>query len=270
MSARSRSYRGRMWGQHATAVALRRPRVRKFSRALSDGACTTVHVVAYPARTTRVRLELMGRPIPLASWCEWSEVSHAIVGGFFVRQGDGTPLGELWQAGERVESIPFDEPWGATRSCVAIENGRVQLAPRDDLPERPLGDLLQAGPLLVAGGRPVVHDGIDPEGFSANQGQFDSDITVGRYPRAALGISRDWIVAVACDGRAPHDAGMTLRELAELMVTIGADRAINLDGGGSTSLVYDGVLLNVPREEHGIELVAGRPVANALIFDITS
>jgi exopolysaccharide biosynthesis protein len=114
-----------------------------------------------------------------------------------------------------------------------------------------------------------VHDGIDPEGFSANQAQFDSDITDGRYPRAALGINRDWILAAACDGRGRHDAGMTLRELAELMVTLGADRAINLDGGGSTSLVHDGVLLNVPREEHGIELVAGRPVANALVFEAT-
>ena len=269
MGARSRSYRGRMWGQHATAVALRRPRVRTFARALSDGLCTTVHVAAYPVRTTRVRLELMGRPLPLASWSEQSGVANAIVGGFFLRQGDGTPLGEVWRRGELVESVPFDEPWSVTRSCVSVESGRVSLAPRDDLPARPTGDLLQAGPLLVAGRRPVVHDGIDPEGFSANANQFDSDITVGRYPRAALGMSREWLLAVACDGRGPHDAGMTLRELAELMVTLGADRAINLDGGGSTSLVHDGTLLNVPREEHGIELVAGRPVANALVFDIS-
>jgi Phosphodiester glycosidase len=268
MSARSRSYRGRMWGQHATAVALRRPRVRHFARALPDGACTTVHVAAYPTRTTRVRLELMGRPIPLASWCEQSGAAHAIVGGFFLRQGDGTPLGEVWRRGERIESVPFDNPWAATRSCVALEAGHLRMGPRDDLPERPIGDLLQAGPLLVAGRRPVVHDGIDPEGFSANESQFDSDITVGRYPRAALGINRDWILAVACDGRGPHDAGLTLRELADLMVTLGADRAINLDGGGSTSLVHEGALLNVPREEHGIELVAGRPVANALLFDV--
>ena len=129
-----------MSGQHATAVALRRPRVRTFARALSDGACTTVHVAAYPQRTTRVRLELMGRPLPLASWCEQSEVENAIVGGFFLRQGDGTPLGELWRRGERVESVPFDDPWAATRSCVAIESGRIRLAPRDDLPERPTQD----------------------------------------------------------------------------------------------------------------------------------
>ena len=246
---------------------LRRSHVRRFSHALSDGARTTIHVATHPARSTRVRLELMGRPIPLASWCEQSGVGHAIVGGFFVRQGDGTPLGELWRRGEPVPSVPFEEPWAATRSCVLIEDGRVQVAPRDDLPAQPAGDLLQAGPLLVAGRRPVVHDGIDPEGFSANQAQFDSDITVGRYPRAALGINRDWLLAVACDGRAAQDAGMTLRELAELMAALGADRAINLDGGGSTSLVHDGILRNVPREEHGIELVAGRPVATALVFE---
>jgi hypothetical protein len=241
--------------------------VRRFSHVLPDGERTTVHVATHPARSTRVRLELMGGPAPLASWCEQAGVAHAIVGGFFVRQGNGMPLGEVWQRGERVDSVPFHAPWNATRSCVAIDDDQVTLAPRDDLPAMPTGDLLQAGPLLVVGRRRVVHDDIDPEGFSANQDQFDSDITAGRYPRAALGINRDWIFAVVCDGRAAHDAGMTLCEFAELMAALGADRAINLDGGGSTSLVHDGVLRNVPREEHGIELVAGRPVANALVFD---
>jgi len=49
----------------------------------------------------------------------------------------------------------------------------------------------------------------DAEGFSAGAGQFDSDITDGRYPRAALGISRDVFVVVACDGRRSRvDAGL--------------------------------------------------------------
>lgn len=241
-------------------------RIRRFWHRLPDGAGTTVHLAAHPVRRTRVRVALLGRPVPLSSWCAQARVRHAVVGGFFVRQGDGTPLGELWLGGERVESVPFDEPWGSTRSCVAVDAGRVALGPRDQLPARPAGDLLQAGPLLVADGSPIVRAGVDPEGFSANRGQFDSDITVGRYPRAALGLGRDWLLVVACDGRSERDAGMTLVELAELMATIGCERAINLDGGGSTSLVHDGVLRNVPREEHGIELVAGRPVATALVF----
>lgn len=266
MGAPARAYLGRV--RPAQAVVARGSSLRSFSHRLSDGARTTVHVAVHPARETRVRLALMGRPVALAAWCEQAGVRHAIVGGFFVRQGNGAPLGEIWLRGGRVRSVPFEDPWARTRSCVAIDEGRVTLAPRDDLPARPRGDLLQAGPLLVAGHRPVVHSGIDPEGFSANRSQFDSDITDGRYPRSALGISRDSILAVACDGRSTRDAGMTLRELAELMAVLGAVRAINLDGGGSTSLVHDGRLVNVPREEHGIELVAGRPVATALTFGV--
>jgi exopolysaccharide biosynthesis protein len=50
------------------------------------------------------------------------------------------------------------------------------------------------------------------------------------------------------------------------MLELGAEAAINLDGGGSASLVIDGTLLNTPREEHGVELVGGREVATALHF----
>lgn len=267
MAARALPYLRRVWAQQTARVfEPRRPRLRSFAHVLEDGCCTTVHVAIHPVVGTRVRVEPIDPPLPLASWCEQADVANALVGGFFVRQGDGTPLGELWVRGERLHSVPFDDPWAATRSCLSIEDGRVRLAARDELPPIPRGDLLQAGPLLVAGGRPVVHDGIDPEGFSANRRQFDSDITAGRYPRAALGVNHASILAVACDGRSERDAGLTMRELARLMVTLGAHRAINLDGGGSTSLVHEGALRNVPREEHGIELVAGRPVANAIVF----
>jgi hypothetical protein len=61
---------------------------------------------------------------------------------------------------------------------------------------------------------------------------------VGRHPRAALGIADDRLLAVACDGRRSRvDGGLSMRELAELMVELGAGSAINLDGGGSTALV---------------------------------
>jgi hypothetical protein len=223
-------------------------------------------VATYPEESTRVRLEVMSPPVPLSSWCERNDVLDAIVGGFFIREA-GDLLGEVWRDGERIESVPFDEPWGSTRSCVAWNGNGLALAPRDELPDLPTGDLLQAGPLLVAGHRPVIHDGIDTEGFSANQRQFDSDITDGRYPRAALGVMPGSILAVACDGRSEEEAGLTMRELAELMAGLGAARAINLDGGGSTSLVYGGALRNTPREDHGIELLVGRPISTALVFE---
>lgn len=103
-------------------------------------------------------------------------------------------------------------------------------------------------------------------GFSAGSGQFDSDITVGRYPRAALALTRDQLLAVACDGRARDEAGLTLDELAETLVGLGAERAMNLDGGGSTSLVCGGALRNVPRGEPDRTIPGGRPISTAIAF----
>ena len=118
----------------------------------------------------------------------------------------------------------------------------------------------------MAEGRSAI-DGGDAEGFSAGSRQFDSDITVGRYPRAALAIAGDKLLAVACDGRSDRDAGLTLGELADALVSLGAKYALNLDGGGSASLVHEGRLRNRPREAHGIDLLDGRPVATAVVFE---
>ena len=106
----------------------------------------------------------------------------------------------------------------------------------------------------------------DVEGFRAGQAQFDSDITDGRYPRAALGLADGKLFAVACDGRSRFDAGLTLEELAALMAALGCSDALNLDGGGSTSLVSGGRLRNRPRGSWERPEVGGRPVSTALLF----
>ena len=236
-----------------------------FSLRLPDGARTSVYVSLYSLGMVGVRLVVLDRPQPLVTWCQESGVGDAIVGGFFVRPG-GRPLGELWWSGSRVATSPFLRPWDRERACLQIDDGGVSLGPRSTYPARPGGDLLQAGPQLVRQGRSLIRPGEDPEGFSSGRSQFDSDITAGRYPRAALGISGRLLWAVACDGRGDGDSGMTLGELAALMVELGAESALNLDGGGSTSLVRDGRLVNRPREEHGLDLPAGRPVSTALAF----
>ncbi len=120
--------------------------------------------------------------------------------------------------------------------------------------------------MLVAGGRSLIRLERDPEGFSAGSRQFDSDLTVGRYPRAAFGLGDGELIAVVSEGRANHEAGLTLAELAEAMIGLGASEAINVDGGGSASLVIGSRLCNTPREEHGMEIVGGRKIATALHF----
>ena len=58
-------------------------------------------------------------------------------------------------------------------------------------------------------------------------------------------------------------------ELAALMSSLGTRDAINLDGGGSASLVCDGRLVNRPREQDGSEIAGGRPVVTALTLTPT-
>jgi len=249
----------------APAAAPALPRhVRRETIRLRDGARATLYVACYPLARTSVRVVRLARPTPLAAWCAATETAEALVGGFFVR-AHGTPLGELRQAGVERRHVPFDTPWSDVRACVHVARDGVRIARRDELPAMPEGDLLQAGPLLVDRGR-VACAG-DVEGFSAGQRQFDSDITEGRYPRAALAVARRGrLLAVACDGRADEEAGLTMVELAETLIALGATQALNLDGGGSTSLVAGGQLCNVPRESHGIELPGGRPISTALAF----
>ncbi len=244
--------------------------VTSLRLALDDGRTTAAYVATYPLASTHVRVVRLPALSVLATWCHQTGVREALVGGFYVRHMGvppepphaGSPLGELWLDGIAQPHVPFDAPWGDVRACLHVD-GEVRIARRDALPTAPTGDLLQAGPLLVRDG--AVVDG-DDEGFSAGAGQFDSDITEGRHPRAALGSDGERLIALVCDGRSDDDAGLTIGELARAMAALGARDALNLDGGGSATLVSGGELRNVPRESHGLPVPGGRAIATALVF----
>lgn len=83
-----------------------------------------------------------------------------------------------------------------------------------------------------------------------------------RHPRTAIGWTADQraLLLVIVDGRQPpYSAGMSLAELTALFQRLGASDALNLDGGGSTTLVIGGKIVNRPSDA-GRE----RPVGNAL------
>lgn len=227
-----------------------------------DGEETTVYLVRHPLPATRVSVVHFDPPERLDHWCVANGYEEAIVGGFYLRD-PYRPLGELWLEGSVVASEPVAAPWAGARACVHVD-GDVRIAPRDALPDAPAGDLLQAGPLLARDGRIVEGDA---EGFSAGAAQFDSDITAERHPRAALGIADDELLAVCCDGRRTGvDAGLELAELARLLLSFGARDAINLDGGGSATLVHRGHLLNRPYSNVDQPAPESRPVVTALVF----
>jgi exopolysaccharide biosynthesis protein len=84
--------------------------------------------------------------------------------------------------------------------------------------------------LAIGGGSVLVRNGSVPP--------FTHNIE-GNHPRTALGFSRDGkrIIAVAVEGRTQGAKGMTQTQLARLMIDLGAYQAINLDGGGSTTML---------------------------------
>jgi hypothetical protein len=233
---------------------------------LADGEQTTVYVVRYPREYARLSIEHFPVPQRLDRWCRRSGVREAIVGGFFLRPR-GPALGELWIGGRRIETEPVLDPYRTARAALHADEHEVRIAPRAELPLHPSGHLLQAGPILVREGMPM-HDTDDVEGLIAGAHQFDTDITAGRHPRAALATSDDEVIAFVCDGRRTGiDAGLTLAELADLLCDLGARDAINLDGGGSTALIHRGHLLNKPYTGQD-RPSKPRPIATAAIFHL--
>ncbi|MEO8261182.1 MAG: phosphodiester glycosidase family protein [Pseudolysinimonas sp.] len=107
---------------------------------------------------------------------------------------------------------------------------------------------LSFGPALVEPdetGDGAVVDGIAQVEVDTNIGNHSIQ---GDQPRTIVGvIDENHLLFVVIDGRDPgYSAGMTMTEAAELMVSLGATTAYNLDGGGSSTMYYDGEVVNQP------------------------
>jgi exopolysaccharide biosynthesis protein len=135
-----------------------------------------------------------------------------------------------------------------TRLKVEIETKIESLPP---LPFRP-DFIIGGGPRLLAEGRPVPSEASAyPEGFYAT-----------RHPRTAAGVCADGTIILAVvDGRQPKiGVGMSIDELAALMGELGCVEAINMDGGGSSTMVVKGRVVNSPSDAAG-----ERAVSDALL-----
>lgn len=126
----------------------------------------------------------------------------------------------------------------------AIPAGSVVLVGReagaDDLRKLEVGDRVSVSTSLVAagsrtpyrfaiGGFPILRDGSALTGLN--------DTTAATRTSAGFGDAGRTLYLLALDGNAETGAGLTVRELASLMSDIGATGAVNLDGGGSSTLV---------------------------------
>ncbi|MGD9497150.1 MAG: phosphodiester glycosidase family protein [Armatimonadota bacterium] len=138
-------------------------------------------------------------------------------------------------------------------SLSMVEVGTMVTAQLGTDPAWPgLRHAIGGGPRLVKDGRPHITAG--PEHFRA-------DVCASIRPRTAVGFTRAGrLLLVAAEPSDPGtNGGMTLEELASTMIKLGAWQAMNLDGGGSTTFVAGGRVLNSPSDG------AARRVSNALL-----
>lgn len=107
--------------------------------------------------------------------------------------------------------------------------------------------VLVTGPLLMKDGRKT----------KLSKMEFAGDL----HPRSCLCIGEDFVSFITADGRQRKSAGLNLVDLQDYVASLGCRDAINLDGGGSTTLVVEGCgIINSPSD-----ITGPRPVANVLI-----
>jgi exopolysaccharide biosynthesis protein len=103
--------------------------------------------------------------------------------------------------------------------------------------EKRIRDAVTFGPFLVVNGEPTIKSG--------NGGW-------GIQPRTAIGQRQDGaVLMLVIDGRQIESIGATLKEVQDIMLEYGAYNAANLDGGSSTTMIYNGKLINKPCSSAG-------------------
>jgi hypothetical protein len=199
----------------------------------------------------------------------------------FTPRGSGleTPPGANCSARLRPSGSPVASADGRTRQSLSVESvacgspsaqdGAWVLSARQGGAYEQFVRALQPGDPVSFDwtvGRPRAFDVLGGNPVIVQDGQVHAPSVEGtgpyyaRNPRTGIGVAADGVVyLVTVDGRQTGSVGMTLPEFADYLRQLGAGTALNLDGGGSTTMAVNGVTVNRPSDG------AERLVANALV-----
>ncbi len=188
--------------------------------------------------------DTIGKVEELSSMAKRSNAKLAINGTFFdayTKDSYKTPYGWIIQGGK----IKKDSSGDRKTVFAYDKNNLTELIAGVDFPDRyqqgGIEGALQVGPRLVVNGK--VQLNVEAEGFR------DPKILTGGGARSALGITSNHELLLVTSG------GATIPQMAEIMKQAGAYQAMNLDGGASSGLYYNGSYLTKP----------GRELSNALL-----
>lgn len=161
--------------------------------------------------------------------------------GGFVLSASGTSRKALTYAAKTASPVSILRVWGGLPVQISMD--------RDVL------DIVAGVPQILKNGR------ID---ITWEQEKTTKSFVETRHPRTALAKLKDGrFLMITVDGRSESSGGIGLQDLAEYLLSLGAVDAMNLDGGGSTTMFLDGKVVNRPSDATG-----ERKVSDALLVTL--
>ncbi|MDP4144616.1 MAG: phosphodiester glycosidase family protein [Bacillota bacterium] len=235
-------------GKHDNTITVKQVKGRKFSGKLMIVNDPTRVRVGYSSK-----LGVQGEKTSQIAK-EYGAIAAINGGGFYdkaqnssvIWTGTGAfPTGVIMKDGKLVfpkEAIDskadLDGDVAAIRKDGMLIVGKHSL---DFLKNNNVRDAITFGPTLIVDGVPQTRDS---KGNNINN--------QGAQPRTAIGQTKDGkILLLVIDGRQGFQAGATIKDVQDTMMQEGAYNAVNLDGGASTTMYYNGKVINSPCDKYG-------------------
>lgn len=221
------------------------------------GSQQDINLIEIDLRKHRRKIHVAADSVQLDSTSRIAAAHHAVVainGGFFDMKNGGSidyvkvdnqVINHTRKQTDRADAILM-----ITRKGAEIQDARVTEYLDSKAP-----DMLLSGPLLMQDG---VNETLRTNAFNNN-----------RHPRSAVATTaRRKLIFMVVDGRNRQSAGMNLTELTSILRWLGAEDAMNVDGGGSSTLYVKGEtetgVVNHPSDNKKFDHFGQRPVASII------
>lgn len=221
------------------------------------GSQQDVNLVEIDLRKYRKKIRIAADSVQLDSTSLIAAAHHAVVainGGFFDMKNGGSV--DFVQVDRQIiNRTRTQTDRGDAVLLISRKRTEIQPASATDYEHSKVPNVLLSGPLLIQDGSAAV---LASNPFNDN-----------RHPRSAIAVTADRkLIFIVVDGRNKLSAGMNLAELTKTLTWLGADDAMNLDGGGSSTLYIKGAtengVVNHPSDNKKFDNWGQRPVANII------
>lgn len=230
------------------------------------GATQHINILSFRNKPRRLRIAFAsaGDSLKKTSWFgEQHQAIAAVNGTFFdVKQGGSVDMIRI--DGQTIDTTRLDKNQKRVehrQAAIIIDRNKLSIiyggtSPRWDQ-ERPEPTVMVTGPLLLLNGQPHP---LLKNAFNDN-----------RHPRTCACVTTTGrVIWLTADGRHANAAGLSLPELTKVMQWLGCRDAINLDGGGSTTMWLAGQdengVVNYPSDGKNWVRTVERPVSNVLLL----